>query len=114
MCTASRGVFAFGPLVFTTIFSCTPAQVAQGGTDIMVALKDVICVMDTYSAEVQGGTSPVQAAIDAASKCSVASDVANTILLAHQAAEQREARPVAANGSLVDAGAPVLGKKAVK
>jgi hypothetical protein len=116
MCTASKALYAFGPLALATIISsaCTPAQVAQAGTDVLVALKDVICVMDTYSTEVQGGVSVVQAGIDAASKCGVAQDVTSNILASHVAAEQREARPTTPEGGLVDAGAPVLGKRVSK
>jgi hypothetical protein len=95
MCTASRPLFAmlpFAALFAAALAACTPAQVAQGTTDVAVGVKDVICLINVYSTEVQGGTSVAQAVLDAASKCSIAQDIAGTILASHRAGVEREAR----------------------
>ena len=63
-------------------------------SDTVVALKDVICLLTTYSTNVQAGQTPAQATLNAAQSCGVSSDVANTILASHKAAEERETRKV--------------------
>jgi hypothetical protein len=60
----------------------------------MVDLKDALCVLQTYSTEVQGAVPPAQAALDAFSKCNVGADIGQQILTAHLAAAEREARPL--------------------
>jgi hypothetical protein len=117
MCTAPKKLFVFGPLAIAAAMSlsCKGVNTPQAGTDVMVAVKDVICLIDTYSTEVQGGVNAAQAAIDAASKCGIASDIASTVLASHVAGMEREARKFSPDsGQLVDAGAPVLVKKASK
>ena len=75
----------------TMLFGCG-ASTGKVVQDVTVAVKDVICLLDTYSTEVQSGVNDVQAGIDAASKCGVATDVATQVFAAHKAALEREAR----------------------
>jgi hypothetical protein len=110
MCNAVKTLFVFGPVALASLLSCKGLNVAQGGTDVLVALKDVTCVIDTYSTEVQGGVTPVQAGVDAASKCNVASDVTSTLLASHVAGMQREARPQTPC-AVADGGAPIVTAK---
>jgi hypothetical protein len=86
--------------------SCPGVSTQTVATDVTIAVQDVLCLIQTYSAEVGGGVVPAQAVLDAASKCQVAQTAATTILASHVAAEQAE------HGVNPDGGAPATAKKA--
>jgi hypothetical protein len=93
-----RAGAAFLLLATACLAAC--AGLGQAVTNTMVDLEAALCVLQTYSTEVQGAIPPAQAAVDAFSKCNVAADVGQQILTAHLAAAEREARPI----SVGDAG----------
>jgi hypothetical protein len=111
MCNPFKVVLA-SALALSAVVSCGTLNQDVGVAT--VAINDVLCVLNVYSTEVQGGFNPVQAGIDAASKCNVAENVASQILGSHVAAEERELRPMTDAGGLVDAKAAILVKPTSK
>jgi len=74
------------------LVQCSGTTPAVAVRDATVAVKDAVCLLTTYSTEVQAGVNEVQAGIDAIAKCGVPTDVAQNLLAAHKAGLQREAR----------------------
>lgn len=93
----------FTALTLSPLLASCGGSFQQGVTATSVDINAVVCVINTYSTEVQNGVNPVQAGIDAASKCNLATAVASTILAAHTAGLEREgAPPVDGGGEQLD------------
>jgi hypothetical protein len=109
MCIKLRPALA--ALALLGLSACPGSVISKYPT---VAVEDVLCLIQQYSTQVQAGTTPAQAIINAASQCNLAVDIATQVLGAHIAGEEREARPMTDAGTFVDAGAPIFVKKAVQ
>jgi hypothetical protein len=101
-----KNIFRAASVFALLSLSACPGSVIQ--TQPTVAVQDILCLISTFSTEVQAGTLWEQAILDSASKCNVAQDIATQVLGAHMAAAEREGRPYTDAGTLVDAGAPAV------
>lgn len=103
--TPKNALRGAGVSMLLALTGCPGSVIANSPT---VAVQDVLCLISTFSTEVQSGTLWEQAVLDSASKCNVAQDIATQVLGAHMAAAEREGRPYTDSGTLVDAGAPAV------
>lgn len=67
--------------------SCPPSTVVS---DVTIGLQAAICVLNTYSADIAGGKSEVNAIEDCVLKCGVSAAQAGGVLEAHKAALVKE------------------------
>lgn len=79
-----------GSALLMSLFLACGLTGTQAVTDVGIGLNAAVCVLDTYSADVQAGKSEADAVADAIVKCGVTAAQAGGILSSHRKAETAE------------------------
>jgi hypothetical protein len=87
--TAAAAKIAGSTLAVFLVCSCG-LTAAQGVTDVGIGLNAAVCVLDTYSTDIQSGKTEADAVADAVLKCGVTAAQASGILSSHRKAETVE------------------------